>query len=265
MSQTTSYRRNLAGLEPLVPSPALALESRYVRNGLADTGDTVWTKQIKGRSNASSGTGGTAVAVDNTGDVYLYGKFARTVYFDDIRMTWTNNTSDLYLTRLDSAGNFIWVKQFAGNGSSNSSSSPEAGALKVDDQNVYAAGHFGRFTPLEPLDFDPGPNTYELTSAGEIDGFVIALDKSGGDFAWARRMGVRNDFDLVHDIDLYQGNIYVTGRFSGMADFGGQTLNSGGGDDGFVSQIDSSGNFVQTWQIGLDRGHGIAVDTSGNV
>ncbi len=231
------------------------------------TGISLWTKEIRGRGKFGSGTSdGVGVAVDDTGDVYLAGKFWGTVYFDDIKLTETNHTSDLFVSRLDSAGNFLWAKQFAGNGSSNSSSNTRE--LEVDDQNVYVLGSFGRFTPLEPLDFDPSSNTFELTSAGDLDGFVLALDKTGGDFAWATRLG-GTGFDDPHDLDVYQGNIYVTGQFSGMADFGGQTLTSaGGGFDGFVSQIDSSGNFVQTWQIGgpeRDEGWGIAVDTSGNV
>jgi hypothetical protein len=61
------------------------------------------------------------------------------------------------------------------------------------------------------------------------------------------------------------GNSTVTGHFSGTAIFGSTTLTSKGGSDLFVAKLDSSGEWLwATSASGGSRGHGIAVDSSGN-
>jgi hypothetical protein len=72
-------------------------------------------------------------------------------------------------------------------------------------------------------------------------------------------------WDLVLDS---QGNSYVTGSFTGSASFGGTTLNSAGGLDGFVAKMDSDGNWLWASQVSGtydDWGLGIDVDVNGNV
>jgi len=68
------------------------------------------------------------------------------------------------------------------------------------------------------------------------------------------------------------GNVYTTGFFNGIADFdpgaGEANLTSAGGNDSFISKLDSSGNIVWAERLGgtsSDLGYSIAVDSSGNV
>jgi hypothetical protein len=68
------------------------------------------------------------------------------------------------------------------------------------------------------------------------------------------------------------GNVYTTGFFNGIADFdpgaGEANLTSAGGNDSFISKLDSSGNIVWAKRLGgtsSDSGRSIAVDSSGNV
>jgi hypothetical protein len=56
------------------------------------------------------------------------------------------------------------------------------------------------------------------------------------------------------------GNLYMTGFFSGDADFGGNTFTSNGGKDIFVSKLDPAGNWLWTKTAGGagdDEGVGI--------
>jgi len=66
-----------------------------------------------------------------------------------------------------------------------------------------------------------------------------------------------------------QGNIYITGSFSGTASFGPHTLTSEGEEDIFVAKLDPGGNFLWAVRAGGaswgEEGHGLAVDGSGNV
>ena len=60
----------------------------------ADTGDTLWTKEIRGKGKFGNWRSfADGVAVDETGDVYLSGRFSGSVFFDDIKLTETNGTA----------------------------------------------------------------------------------------------------------------------------------------------------------------------------
>jgi hypothetical protein len=88
----------------------------------------------------------------------------------------------------------------------------------------------------------------------------------------ALRIG-SSGYDAGEDIVLdAAGNSYVTGRFSGTADFdpgaGVFNLTSAGGEDAFVAKYTATGQL--SWAIGFggtsgDLGHGIGLDAAGNV
>ncbi|HLN29733.1 MAG TPA: SBBP repeat-containing protein [Gemmataceae bacterium] len=68
--------------------------------------------------------------------------------------------------------------------------------------------------------------------------------------------------------DPYNGDVYVAGFFAGTATFGSTILTSAGASNIFVSQLNSSGGFNWTIQIGgtgYDLSHGLALDGSGNL
>jgi hypothetical protein len=83
-----------------------------------------------------------------------------------------------------------------------------------------------------------------------------------GSFAYTQSTGVAVDAS---------GNMYVTGDFSGTADFdpgaGTANLTSAGSVDAFVVKLDASGTYVWARQFGgsdYDGSSGVAVDGSGN-
>ena len=91
-------------------------------------------------------------AVDAFGNVYAVGGFRDSADFDPgpgIFNLTSNGFNDIFIQKLDSAGNLKWVKQIGGTGYE------YAEALTLDDQgNIYISGSFE-----DSLDFDPGPNT----------------------------------------------------------------------------------------------------------
>jgi hypothetical protein len=159
------------------------------------------------------------------------------------------------------AGNFVWALSMRG-------ATHDAGnAIAVDAAgNVYTTGNF-----QETVDFDPGPEMYNLISKGGTDIFISKLDNRGN-LVWARSMGgPSNDYGFGIAVDA-AGNVYTTGGFTETADFdpgpGSYDLTDHGNWDIFVSKLDSSGNLVWARSMGgadSDYGIGIAVDSAGNV
>lgn len=225
-------------------------------------GNLIWVKQIVGTSRSL----GRSIAVDHTGAVYVTGYFLGTVDFDPgagvNNLVCSTDHSDVFILKLDTDGDFEWVKQITG------SHYDSGRQLKVDGAgNVYTIGFFYG----GGVDFDPGPLTSTLSSHGGNDIYVQKLD-TDGNFVWARNMG-GSDVDEGYGIDVdADGNVYVTGFFVGEADFapvlGEVGMYAYGREDAFVQKLDAAGNHV--WIRGLggaleEGGRGVAVDTSGNV
>jgi hypothetical protein len=223
----------------------------------------VWAKQLGG-TNPNLQQMATSVAVDGMGNVYTTGYFMGTVDFDPgagvVNLTSTGS-NDVYVSKFNAGGNFIWAKQLSGSGDDRGTS------VVVDGSgNVYTTGYFET-----TVDFDPGAGVFKLTSAGYEDMFVTKLD-AAGNLVWAKQVsGISHDGGNSVVVDG-AGNVYTTGYFLGTTDFdpgaGVFKLTSGGDTDLFVSKLDANGNFV--WAKGVggtsgDQGTSVTVDGMGNV
>src|SRR5690606_14138249 len=98
------------------------------------SGNLVWVKQLAG----GTGEAGYDIDVDDSGNVYSTGTFFGTVDFDPSTAVFNLSSpgqQEIYLSKLDASGNFIWVKQMGG----------EVGyALTLDRAgNVYFTGYYG--------------------------------------------------------------------------------------------------------------------------
>lgn len=224
-----------------------------------------WAKQFAGNSPLTYGRGW-GIATDADGNVYSAGVFTGTVDFDPGPAVFnlTPISTDVYISKLDSAGKFVWAGQITGSFGSLTRS------LSLDkDRNVYVTGTF-----QATVDFDPGPAVFTLTSNGTSDLFVLKLSENG-DFIWARNLGNASAaaFSYSTTTDSF-GNIYFTGSYSGTIDFdpgpGTFTLNATPGffSDIFICKLDPSGNFVWAGSIGAagqDVALGIHVDKTNNI
>ena len=224
-------------------------------------GSFVWAAQMGGVSSEI----GLGVTVHD-GDVYSTGDFRGPTDFDPgpgvFELT-PPGGRDVFVSKLDSDGNFVWARQMGGSGLA----SARGWGVAVDGSgNVHTVGHFS-----ETADFDPGTSVFHLTSAGLDDVFVSKLDNAGN-FVWTRRIGGADD-DLGYGIAIdASGRVFTTGSFRGTVDFdpgsGVFHLSTVLGVDPFISRLDSAGNFVWAQQMtgtGFDAGRGVAVDDSGNV
>lgn len=106
------------------------------------------------------------------------------------------------------------------------------------------------------------------TGLGGMDFFVAKVSKEGR-FLWVRSLGgslVDRGYGVATDS---KGNAYVTGHFqSADAQANGQTLPNAGDYDIFVAKYDSAGTLLWIKTAGgkgYDYGHGIVVDSKGDI
>ncbi|MGB1037859.1 MAG: SBBP repeat-containing protein, partial [Bacteroidia bacterium] len=196
---------------------------------LDSSGSYVWAKNMGGTSNDY----GQSVVVDHQKNVYSTGYFEGTADFDPGTGTQnlvSSGLADIYIQKLDSNGDFSWVKHIGG------TSGDFATYIAIDDyDHLYTTGYF-----WGSVDFDPGSGTTNLVSAGGPDIFIQKLDNTGA-LKWAYRMG-GTDYDQGQTIITHpDGYIYSTGFFRGTSDLepstGTSTFLSAGNNDVYVQKL----------------------------
>jgi hypothetical protein len=262
---TGEFRGNVdfdpgAGISNLTSSVGSQSHDAFILK-LNTVGNFIWAKNMGGYLVAIESN---YIAVDISGNVYTTGRFYRTVDFDP--GTGTNYLTsaglrDVFISKLDAAGNFIWAKNMGG------ISDDRGSSIALDaNGNLYATGSF-----MDTVDFDPGAGVSNLASMGGKDVFISKLD-AAGNLIWVKSIG-GNLSDVGYSIALdVSGNVYTTGNFSGTVDFdpgaGSSSLTSAGSGDLFILKLDSTGNFIWSKRMGGANntlGSSIAVDSYGNL
>jgi hypothetical protein len=120
---------------------------------------------------------GNCVAVDEQDNVYSTGFFTDTVDFDPGPLKYNliegNSTSyNLYISKLDSSGKFIWAKSLFATDQRSSSAFLSAEKILIANGFLYIVGRF-----TGSVDFDPGPGTYLLNSTlyYRYDGYIFKV------------------------------------------------------------------------------------------
>ncbi|MBL0328360.1 MAG: SBBP repeat-containing protein [Bacteroidetes bacterium] len=231
-------------------------------------GNFLWAKQLTGT--VGTFENGTCITIDSIGNLYAVGCFSGTVDFDtdagSFDLSSVGSQNNMFILKLNTSGNFIWVKTMQGSGSPYS-----VGWSIASDAmgNIYSTGQFGG-----TIDFDPGAGVVNLTSVSSGDAFILKLD-STGNFVWVKNIGGAGFAYYVYGYSIaldLMSNVYTTGYFHGTVDFNpgsGTDSLTAESDDLFISKLDASGNFV--WAVnmggasGFTRGYSIAIDLSDNV
>jgi hypothetical protein len=175
---------------------------------------------------------GNALEIDPSGNVICTGAFVDTVDFDPgLGTDWriSNGAEDIFVQKLDSSGNLLWVNTFG------STLNDASTSLTVDGSgNVYLVGDF-----RGSVDFDPGLGTDLITSAGGRDIFVQKSDALGNEI-WTRRLGTAGDEQVTRVRIGPTGALHLVGWFTGTMDFdptaAQHTLTSVGISDAFVTK-----------------------------
>jgi hypothetical protein len=231
---------------------------------------------------------GNSVSVGLSGGVFVAGNG-----FD------VSGTNKLYLSKYDTAGNFIWKRydrgaNFTKAKAVTSNSLGDSFVAGLTDEG-YADGFVAKYDDLgnEQWSARLGASGYDRFTgvaadslgnvfvAGSTDGNVarqsfgswdalIAKYDTNGSLVWSKQFGTGLP-DYVHAIDIDgAGNVFVTGSTHGSL----FAPNARGGSnqsyfsDTFVAKFDSDGALVWSRQYGDsfgDMGTGITLDASGNI
>lgn len=149
---------------------------------------------------------------------------------------------------------FDWAKNIGGTGEDDGHSVCTDGF-----GNIYTLGLFNG-----TVDFDPGSNTHNLTSAAQWDIFIQKLDPYGN-FVWVKQInGGASTFSGTHMVCDSLGNTYSTGFYAGNVDFdpGPDTLNFTGGV--FMLKLNTYGNLIWAKSINGIVGTSSCIDVNGN-
>lgn len=212
----------------------ITLNSGFVNNmflvRMNPTGYILFANDFQG----TNGSVGYALEVDRNQNCYLTGYFYDQL-FAAPNTVYSNGSHDIFLAKIDGLGNVLWSRRAGG------SSYDSGGGVALDDfGNIYITGYFS-----STADFD----IVTLISSGGDDAFVAKYDNNGN-FKWVSRTFGSGVYDLGVKIRIQQDKICVVGQFEDTMTIGLQTLISYGGMDGFITLLDSSGNFLWAKQLG---------------
>jgi hypothetical protein len=204
-----------------------------------------WAKKIGGTGDER----GNDLTIDQASNVLITGSFTGSADFDPSpgnSIQVSKGMDDIFIEKLDSRGDLIWTRTIGGTVGDDRGESIKADAAG----NVYVTGTF-----TGKVDFNPGPESFEITGKTPVDNFIVKLN-SAGDFLWAKSFGdisgnaividksgnifsmgyslrkISSDGDLLwsfrpsggivegHHVEVdVMDNVYVAGRFSGTVDF----------------------------------------------
>jgi hypothetical protein len=229
------------------PSPILSRDCFIIK--LDSNGDFVWAKQVSNPFGFGANEDSKAIEVDSAGNVYIAGSFILADFDPDPAVDNTifsadgGGSTDGFLLKLDTDGNFVWVKILEGPG----------GLVDVEDiefdanEDILLTGRF-----VNNVDLDPNAGTATVNSNGNSDIFMAKWD-TDGNYIWGQSFGGPGN-DFVESIQELPSGVYVTGMFSGTVDLdptaGDNTVTSNGDWDAFISQFDTTGAYQYSYTVG---------------
>jgi hypothetical protein len=209
-------------------------------------GTHIWSARFGSAGNDQ----GIELGADPAGNIYMTGSFELTVNFGGGNLS-ALGSRDIFIVKLNSSGVHQWSQRHG------AFSSESAQSITVDALGqVSIAGHFIGATNL-------GGAVLGGTGADDI---FVASYTSNGAHLWSQWYGSSlNDgaTDIVADSN---GDLTITGYFSGPISFGGGTLN--GTDNLFLVQFNAAG--VHQWSQGFgssasDFGFALAIGPADDI
>ncbi|HXU26812.1 MAG TPA: T9SS type A sorting domain-containing protein [Bacteroidia bacterium] len=193
-------------------------------------------------------TYGICVKNDNAGNVFLSGWFGGTTDFDPSSNVYNltpQGDFDFFIAKYDANGAFLWAINVGG-----PHTEMVVNDITVDkNQNIIIAGSiYGPATGSVTIDFDPGANTQNITTAGTDNVFLAKYNKNGNYMYAFNLYGCRQATTVSTTSD---NDVVLTGKIVQSTDFDPGVNNYYVSQSGcFISKYDSVGNFKWVNQFG---------------
>jgi hypothetical protein len=199
-----------------------------------------------------------AIREDNQKNILVAGLFMTTVDFDpgpNISQLSSPNDKSIFIQKLDSMGNHIWIKHINNRIDSipsfNYSAQSTVDMISDNDGNIYITSAYSG-----NVDFDPNDGISLLSNLYDslnnlYDNIFISKYSSNGEFIWVKRieLGYNSSRRIKLFIDDFN-YLYLVGDFGyGTSDLdpgpGNHILTSTGNNyNNFLIKLDSSGSHV---------------------
>ena len=219
-----------------------------------------------------------ASAVDSQGNIYTTGFFTASYFVGNSILFEAEGNTDIFLTKYDPNGNFIWSKRMGGIEDENFGPD-KVNNIEIVGNSIYLIGVFSNTMNFN-TPYLSGSN--EISSAGGYDAFIAKFD-TDGNYLWAKRAGGIGE-DQGNDLVVSGNFLYITGGFEKQANFNtpgnynsNVLINADITEtkeydqhyaefDTFFAKYTIDGNIVWIKRIGgvaPDAGSGIAINSSG--
>ena len=198
---------------------------------LSPAGTWVWAKAV----NTTAWSGGYGLTLTPSGELYVCGYFYGTTSFGSTSLT-SVGWYDGFVAKLSPVnGDWIWARKFG--------STSGDGAVCLANLGTNQVVVLGDFKGTITL----GTDTLTSKGGGDLNGhgdLLVGCLDSDGNWLWATRAG-GTDKDRGWAMETTDaGDIYVTGYFTGIADFGSTTIQGETGPEGFLSKLGQDGEWL---------------------
>ena len=183
-------------------------------------GDAVWAKRAGGTEYDM----GSAVAVDDLGNIIVCGSFFGNASFGSIMIS-SAGLRDIFIAKYDSSGDLFWVKN--------------AGGIEKDDVRSITIGDSSDYIITGKFEGTISYSTSTLISTGKDDVFVAKYD-AAGNVQWAIRAGGDEGDGGNGIVSIGSGNYVVTGTFGSVAYFDSIKIYSAGDWDIFIARLNEN-------------------------
>ncbi len=211
---------------------------------------------------------GLGMCLDPAGNVYITGTCWGGIVFGGVSAyNSTGYTDQIFVVKIDTNGNVVWVKNAGNDGNFNYPYDDDHGFDVASDSqgNIFVTGF------VSNNDFMVQNALFDAISIplnpGDSLGFIGKLSNAGV-WQWVETFGAvdaQRDHRIAVDND---DNIYVVGGFRQTADFGTQQLTSAGETDVFVAKYNTTGQVLFATAAGgplSDRANDITFDNSNSM
>ncbi|MFZ5939419.1 MAG: SBBP repeat-containing protein [Bacteroidota bacterium] len=234
---------------------------------LDTAGNVLWVSTATSLGGAS--VTGYGIATDTDGNVYVGGRYVDTTYFGTTTLyPNSDEKGEAFVAKLNSGGDFLWAKGFAGPGGDQVEKLAVSGTdviVTIRASNIITIGG----TEVKN-DYPDASTTYSLA-------VVVSLDASG-EVNWIDKVNAKSSF--VRDVKTSSGGaVYTvfeatmvaatpyisTVGVAGLTPMGNPLGNS----DVFLAEIDPSDGSVE-WinrigSTGTDMSYALALDKDNNI